>query len=225
MLDSYSQRIQASNKVTPSSITDKECLQKDPRQPWLNGDGLDKNEFICYDEDLIQKEYLTCSNTIALTRKKVVVFRPCSEIKESVCTGTCVYKDKNNKKKCEVKTEHECGCSCDIKNRDVKPNCKTVAKRFNKNKKSICSPYNIMTIKGSSYKKKKKCKEKCVYDPSCTAYQFNEDIPQNDEDTPQCILFKGTVEVVKKVKRKLINKIPCYSKVDDIFVSKMASVN
>ena len=74
MLDSYSQRIQASNKVTPSSNTDKKCLQKDPRQPWLNWNGLDKNEFICYDEDLIQKEYLTCSNTIALTRKKVVVF-------------------------------------------------------------------------------------------------------------------------------------------------------
>jgi len=55
MLDSYSQRIQASNTVTPSSIIDKECLQKDPRQPWLNGNGLDKNEFICYDEGLIQK--------------------------------------------------------------------------------------------------------------------------------------------------------------------------
>ena len=49
---------------------------------------------------------------------------------------------------------------------------------------------------------------------------YNEDIPQNDEDTPQCILFKGTVEKVKKVKRKLINKIPCYSKVNDNFVKQ-----
>jgi len=211
MLNSYSTRIQASKKVTPSSVKDDKCLEIDPKQPWANGYGLDKNEFICYDEDLIQKEYLTCSNTVALARKKLKFSQPCSEIENSVCTGSCKYKVKGTNK-CEVKTEHECGCSCVIDDRDVKPNCKTVAKRFQKNKKRICNPYSILEIK-VSITEEEECKNACVYNPSCTAYQFNaKDIPKKDKDTPQCMLFKGMVEVLKKVKKGNVKKMPCYYK-------------
>jgi len=60
MLTEYNKRLSKATKMTAPTVTDSACKPMDPKGPWIKYGGLELNEFICYNKDLIQEEYLQC---------------------------------------------------------------------------------------------------------------------------------------------------------------------
>jgi len=84
LLTVYNTRLSKAVKVTAPSVIDSECKGIDPKGPWSKYEGLGPNEFICYNKDLIQQEYLKCpslpssdnsssSNAISASHSKTII--------------------------------------------------------------------------------------------------------------------------------------------------------